>query len=1029
MTVAAKRGLGFIVGFGFALLPNLAPFVAILAAFSQEWRFRRTDAYWLLGAVLLAAPLTLAGQLGTAAAGLAEVLAAWLLFRTFGSISRSVTVRLDPSLIAVGMVAGLATVMAAGTLGIERIQPLAHLSQAVVWESPPNLFAHSVLALGLLIAALVPRAPYRTLALALAAIGILLAGSRDAAIAWTVASLPFVLLAPSKKRSVRTVEIVLLVGMVAVSAGLSSTFGFARLGFLLQPAPASHSTNLLHGTELARGDWWFDQGVSVRAAPTTIGGRSLTAYTVAKVKPEAWRRLQQGVDLNPGAAYTLSAWIRSSAPKAIPGLEGWGENRRVGGTLVVVGGLRRGHWRSHIVGDGTLLGAGLKSGGDGWTRVWTTFRYSGTRPMHWWVGFTPDQRDVTGSTGTMAGLQLERGARLTSYEPGAATQGLSLSVARLPYWSAAWHSFLQRPWLGRPATPFDQYYAGSASSMRRYYEVPTHAHDLVLQVLYQRGLVGLLGLLLVIYGLSRNALRQRDVLFFIALGGILLANVFDYTFFFGGVIYPLAAVAGWRSTMVRAQRGHADQRARAALVRLTLAVFDVLAAVLALGLALWIRNGLSGAFGLGPLRDPLPNGVLYALLIWPVLSWREGLYPGYGTTAAQELRRGVLASFQAGLLLTAGSVLFSRSLPVPRSLLLLTALFAIVTIPVGRAIAKRLLLHLGAWGRDVVVLGAGSTGQRVARGLRRASLSGLNPVAFFDDDPAKQNRRFEALPVVGPLDAVETYAQENGIVHAIVAMPGVEPAALASVVERSTSTFRRVQFVPELPGIPTEDVYASELDEMLALEIRGGLYATGNRVAKRAIDLVGGTFLTLLVSPVLLALYLWVRLDTRGPGFHRSERLGEHGDGFRCFKFRTMHADAEERLGELLASDPALAAEYATFHKLQNDPRITRAGRFLRKTSLDELPQLFNVILGQMSLVGPRPYLARELPEIGSYADILFRAKPGITGFWQVSARNEVTFEERLRMESHYVRNWSIWWDIILLIQTPAVVLNGRGAK
>src|SRR5690606_35417301 len=140
------------------------------------------------------------------------------------------------------------------------------------------------------------------------------------------------------------------------------------------------------------------------------------------------------------------------------------------------------------------------------------------------------------------------------------------------------------------------------------------------------------------------------------------------------------------------------------------------------------------------------------------------------------------------------------------------------------------------------------------------------------------------------------------------------------------------------------------------------------------------------------------------------------GKPFRCLKFRTMYADAEERLEQLLETDPAARDEYFRYRKLTDDPRVTRVGRVLRRLSLDEFPQLVNVLLGQMSLVDPRPYLVSELAEMGPERDLILLARPGITGYWQVEARNEVSLEERQAMEAHYVRNWSVWWDLEILL-------------
>jgi Undecaprenyl-phosphate galactose phosphotransferase WbaP len=340
---------------------------------------------------------------------------------------------------------------------------------------------------------------------------------------------------------------------------------------------------------------------------------------------------------------------------------------------------------------------------------------------------------------------------------------------------------------------------------------------------------------------------------------------------------------------------------------------------------------------------------------------------------------------------------------------------------------KRLLYAMRIWGRPVVILGAGDTGRRVARALQRTPLDGLHPLAFFDDHVDTQQGRIEGLRVHGDLDEAAAFARRHHVQHAIVAISSLGARRLDRLVTGSGRVFRRVQFVPKLGALPSEDVVATGLDGMLALEVRNGLFSPVNRAVKRAADAAGAVTLGLAASPLLLALWAWVRLDSPGGGFHRSQRIGQDGRRFACLKFRTMHEDAESRLQEILATDPARRAEYERWHKLDDDPRVTRAGRFLRRTSLDELPQLWNVLKGEMSLVGPRPYLARELPDMGAYRDILLQAKPGMTGHWQVSARSSVTFAERLEIEAHYVRNWSVWWDIVLMVQTPMAVLRSEG--
>jgi Undecaprenyl-phosphate galactose phosphotransferase WbaP len=182
-----------------------------------------------------------------------------------------------------------------------------------------------------------------------------------------------------------------------------------------------------------------------------------------------------------------------------------------------------------------------------------------------------------------------------------------------------------------------------------------------------------------------------------------------------------------------------------------------------------------------------------------------------------------------------------------------------------------------------------------------------------------------------------------------------------------------------------------------------------------------------LALPLLVPLAIMIRLDSPGSAFHRQKRLGQDGVRFEALKFRTMFVDAEARLSDVLASDPALRAEYEESHKLVRDPRVTRVGRFLRKFSLDEVPQLWNVLMGDMSLVGPRPYLEREIPDMAQKESVILRVKPGITGIWQVTVRNESTFEQRLQLDVEYVRNWSPWLDLYILARTVPVVFGGTG--
>lgn len=285
----------------------------------------------------------------------------------------------------------------------------------------------------------------------------------------------------------------------------------------------------------------------------------------------------------------------------------------------------------------------------------------------------------------------------------------------------------------------------------------------------------------------------------------------------------------------------------------------------------------------------------------------------------------------------------------------------------------------------------------------------------------------EGVPVVGDLSLSSVLAKRLKIQYAIVAMPGLEAKRILRITEQVAGAFSHMLMIPDLFGLGSIGVTAKDVGGILGIEVRQQLLLPGPKLAKRAMDLTLTLIGTLAISPILLFLALIIAIDSRGGVLYKQKRLGRDGGQFMAYKFRTMHGDGEERLREVLASDPKLRIEYEKFHKLRNDPRVTRVGKILRKYSLDELPQIWSVIRGDMSLVGPRPYLEREIKDMDAQEGIILRATPGMTGLWQVSDRNSTGFAERVRMDVHYVRNWSPWIDINILARTFNVVIKGTG--
>ena len=1051
------KGLTFILGLGFAFLPAYGPFLGLLTLVTGRWALRRSDLLWWGAALLLALPLGVHRGLGGFIFGILQVLAPWLLYRAFaklhGSGVHSSRVKLESSWIGLGLLTGLTLLVGLGLYRALGGVPtdLAFWRQPLRAQPQGSLFGHMVLTLGALVAVLLPQLRWQLLSLTLAALGVLVSGSREAAIAWIIVAAALTVVGPvrtprapkmPRRRLVTGASIAMILTGVAL---LGPLFGWGNAGFLIDVAPApAEDKNLLQGTEVVPGDWWNAVGVAVEDRQISFSQASLTGYLIRKVEPGANARLQQVVSLTRGEPYTVSLWLWGENRQLEPGILVRAQASDGSDTFLMRGtlsplrsaappkpgsaGAAKTAWQAAVTGPGRVLDAGILETRGLWHRVYVTFVYEGGAPrLGGWLGFAPDRRTQTGSEAAFAGLQLEQGLLPTPYTPGAVAQGLSLQRTRITLWQTAWAGFVASPLWGQAGDFADFFRARWPDG-----EAPTHARSLFLQILFERGLFGFAGLLLFIVALGQVAVQKGDAAFVAVLSALLAANIFDVTLFSGQILYPLAAVAGWRAAAYRDTRaGERDSGMRQLGVRMALLLTDFVMVLLAFNLAIWLRQWGTGWFGFTPINPQATPLELtrYALLLWPAMAWREGLYPGYGLTEPQELRKQMVSAAYAGLILAVGTVLFNRELTIPRSILLLTILFSMVLTPLGRAAMKRLLHRLRLWGRAVVILGAGQAGARVARALSKSPLDGLHPVAFFDDDTAKQGQIVEGLRVRGKLADADLYALRRGVQHAIVAIPTATPQLLGGLINTRGRIFRRVQFIPDLVNLPSQGVFASDLDGMLALEVRLGLYSQFNQVVKRAVDLTGGVVGGLLISPVLLALALWVRLDSPGSSFYWSTRIGQKGKPFKCLKFRSMYTDADERLQAMLRDDPVVRLEYERFHKLENDPRITRAGSLIRKYSLDELTQLFNVVKGEMSLVGPRPYLVQELPDMRGLQDVILEAKPGMTGFWQVTGRSDVTFGERLEMESQYVRNWSLWWDIVLLVKTVTVVVARRGAR
>jgi Undecaprenyl-phosphate galactose phosphotransferase WbaP len=255
-------------------------------------------------------------------------------------------------------------------------------------------------------------------------------------------------------------------------------------------------------------------------------------------------------------------------------------------------------------------------------------------------------------------------------------------------------------------------------------------------------------------------------------------------------------------------------------------------------------------------------------------------------------------------------------------------------------------------------------------------------------------------------------------------MPGRSSDEMLRFIDRYCSSIPHLLIVPNRADIVSPQVAQS----LLGVRVTQHLLLPFPQAIKRAMDVTLTICGGLLALPLIAAIAVAIRLTSPGPVFYRQRRIGYGGRHFLAWKFRTMVLDAEQQLKAHLASSPELRREWERDHKLRNDPRVTAIGRFLRRTSLDELPQLLNVLAGEMSLVGPRPIVDAEVHKYGDAFGLYLRVRPGLTGLWQVSGRNDTGYEQRVRLDMHYVRNWSPWLDVYLLMRTVLVVAGQRGA-
>ncbi len=422
-----------------------------------------------------------------------------------------------------------------------------------------------------------------------------------------------------------------------------------------------------------------------------------------------------------------------------------------------------------------------------------------------------------------------------------------------------------------------------------------------------------------------------------------------------------------------------------------------------------------------PIDAPRSFSWLCTLVMVPLVFayWYRGLYPGVGLHPVIELCQAVKINTTACVAVVAG-LLISRSSPAWAIFFAVAWVASALVVPLVRSQVRRFFSRCNWWGYPTMIISNGSAVRETIVALRQWPQCGLRPCGIIDPDGLAAGSVL-GVPYVGPNASHST-------AYALVALPEFSRAALAQVLDVYHNAFPHLLVLSD--SCSGQSLWRNARDcgsGLTGTELRNKLLLPWPRFVKRFMDVTLAGSALLAGLPLLAAVALAVRFSSPGPILFGHARLGRNGRRFKAWKFRTMRVDAEAVLRNLLARDPAARGEWERDHKLRKDPRVTRIGNFLRRTSLDELPQFWNVLTGQMSLVGPRPIVLAEIDKYGNTYPLYSEVTPGITGLWQVSGRNNTTYDERVRFDSFYVRNWSPWLDLHILIRTVGVVLNGYG--
>lgn len=370
-----------------------------------------------------------------------------------------------------------------------------------------------------------------------------------------------------------------------------------------------------------------------------------------------------------------------------------------------------------------------------------------------------------------------------------------------------------------------------------------------------------------------------------------------------------------------------------------------------------------------------------------------------------------------------------RQIGFSRTIIVMAWLLSLVLFPLSRFLIKTFLVKANLWKKKLLILGIQQTSLQILKNIKANKTMGYEVIGFLDDDPEKWGKKYFGVEVLGPVSQFEEIANTYKFKDIMVATPHLPRKKLEQLLSKCARISDSMWLIPRSGDFITEGVEIEIIGDVLSLYIKKNLAKPWNIALKDIFETSLTIIFVLVLLPVFIVIAFAIKFDSKGPVFYTQERIGHGKSIFKLFKFRSMYLDNDQRLAKYLETNPKAQKEWIRYKKLKNhDPRVTPMGKFLRRFSLDELPQLFNVLHGQMSLVGPRPYLPQELEGKETFKDIISLVKPGITGLWQISGRSELPFSRRISLDEYYIRNWSLWLDITILLKSLRVWLSHKGA-